>query len=189
MLSAPKKGKVPLVSASTLADSVSDRGPVVAWPTRGTAAHNSTLISKLKAAFLHAHPETTGQVQVLLVTDTSSYRLAYVTAKSPTGVLESWFFGPVGSNDLVEGVVQYGGGIDARTELLATGLADTQGHTQLVVLAPPGTRSMRLTTRATSVAPAKRRPACSRRRGGQVGPDRLHRVAAFSTHGSGRPTS
>jgi hypothetical protein len=155
-VSAPTKGKVPLVSASALADSVSDRGPVVAWPTRGTAAHNSTLISKLKAAFLHAHPETTGQVQVLLVTDTSSYRLAYVTAKSPIGVLESWFFGPVGSSDLVEGVVQYGGGIDARTELLATGLADTQGHTQLVVLAPPGTRSMRLTTRATATRPATR---------------------------------
>lgn len=144
--SAPTKGKVPLVSASAEADSVSDRGPVVAWPTRGTAARDNALISKLKVAFLHAHPETTGQVQVLLVTDTSSYRLAYVTAKSPTGVLESWFYGSVGSSDLVEGVAQYGGGLDARTEVLATGLVDAQGHTQLVVLAPPGTRTMRLTT-------------------------------------------
>ncbi len=154
--SAPTKGKVPLVSASALADSVSDRGPVVAWPTRGTAADDGTLISKLKAAFLHAHPETTGQVQVLLVTDTSSYRLAYVTAKSPTGVLESWFYGPVGSHDLVEGVVQYGGGIDASTEVLATGVADAQGRTQLVVLAPPGTRTMQLTNRTTTTAPASR---------------------------------
>ncbi len=148
--SAPKKHSVPPVSASTLADSVSDRGPVVAWPTRGTAAKNVTLITKLKAAFLHAHPETTGQVQVLLVTDTSSYRIAYVTAKSPTGVLESWFYGPVGSNDLVEGVVQYGGGLDAHTEILATGLADAEGHTQLVVLAPPGTRTMSVTTADTA---------------------------------------
>ena len=148
--SAPKKKRVPPVSASTLVDSVSDRGPVVAWPTRGTAATNGPLITKLKAAFLHAHPETTGQVQVLLVTDTSTYRIAYVTAKSPTGVLESWFYGPVGSNDLVEGVVQYGGGIDARTEILATGLADAQGHTQLVVLAPPGTRKMSVITADTA---------------------------------------
>ena len=145
----PKKKSGPPVSASTLVDSVSDRGPVVAWPTRGTAARNGPLITKLKTAFLHAHPETTGQVQVLLVTDTSTYRIAYVTAKSPTGVLESWFYGPVGSNDLVEGVVQYGGGLDARTEILATGLADAQGHTQLVVLAPPGTRTMSLTTHDT----------------------------------------
>jgi hypothetical protein len=85
---------------------------VVAWPTRGTAAKDAALITKLKAAFLYAHPETTGQVQVLLITDTSTYRIAYVTAKSPTGVLESWFYGPVGSGDLVEGVVQYGGGLD-----------------------------------------------------------------------------
>ena len=156
--SAPKKVHVPPVSASTLADSVSDRGPVVAWPTRGTAAQNGALITKLKAAFLHAHPETTGQVQVLLVTDTSTYRIAYVTAKSPTGVLESWFYGPVGSNDLVEGVVQYGGGLDARTEILATGLADAQGHTQLVVLAPPGTRKMSVTTADTATTTSTSSP-------------------------------
>ena len=156
--SAPKKGRVPPVSASTLADSVSDRGPVVAWPTRGTAADNGALITTLKAAFLHAHPETTGQVQVLLVTDTSTYRIAYVTAKSPTGVLESWFYGPVGSNDLVEGVVQYGGGLDARTEILATGLADAQGHTQLVVLAPPGTRKMSVITADTATTTSTSSP-------------------------------
>jgi len=156
--SAPKNDSVPPVSASTLADSVSDRGPVVAWPTRGTAAKNGPLITKLKAAFLHAHPETTGQVQVLLVTDTSTYRIAYVTAKSPTGVLESWFYGPVGSSDLVEGVVQYGGGLDARTEILATGLADAQGHTQLVVLAPPGTRKMSVTTADTATTTSASSP-------------------------------
>jgi hypothetical protein len=156
--SAPKKDRVPPVSASTLADSVSDRGPVVAWPTRGTAATDAALITKLKAAFLHAHPEATGQVQVLLVTDTSTYRIAYVTAKSPTGVLESWFYGPVGSDDLVEGVVQYGGGLDARTEILATGLADAQGHTQLVVLAPPGTRKMSVITADTATTTSTSSP-------------------------------
>ncbi|HEY5455355.1 MAG TPA: hypothetical protein VIJ96_07790 [Acidothermaceae bacterium] len=156
--SAPKKKSVPPVSASTLADSVSDRGPVVAWPTRGTAAKNGVLLAKLKAAFLHAHPETTGQVQVLLITDTSAYRIAYVTAKSPTGVLESWFYGPVGSNDLVEGVVQYGGGLDARTEILAAGLADAQGHTQLVVLAPPGTRTMSVITADTATTTSTSSP-------------------------------
>ena len=119
---------------------------------------NGPLITKLKAAFLHAHPETTGQVQVLLVTDTSTYRIAYVTAKSPTGVLESWFYGPVGSNDLVEGVVQYGGGLDARTEILATGLADAQGHTQLVVLAPPGTRKMSVITADTATTTSTSSP-------------------------------
>ncbi|HWF40616.1 MAG TPA: hypothetical protein VN683_00905 [Acidothermaceae bacterium] len=157
-VSAPKKAHVPPVSASTLTDSVSDRGPVVAWPTRGTAAQNGALITKLKAAFLHAHPETTGQVQVLLVTDTSTYRIAYVTAKSPTGVLESWFYGPVGSTDLVEGVVQYGGGLDAHTEILATGLADAQGHTQLVVLAPPGTRKMSVITADTATTTSTSSP-------------------------------
>jgi hypothetical protein len=156
--SAPKKGHVPPVSASTLADSVSDRGPVVAWPTRGTAAKDAALITKLKAAFLYAHPETTGQVQVLLITDTSTYRIAYVTAKSPTGVLESWFYGPVGSGDLVEGVVQYGGGLDARTEILATGLADAQGHTQLVVLAPPDTRKMSVITADTATTTSTSSP-------------------------------
>jgi hypothetical protein len=69
-------------------------------------------------------------------------------------VLASWFYGPVGSNDLVEGAVQYGAGLDARTEMLATGVADAQGHTQLVVLAPPGTRTMRLSTSAAATAPA-----------------------------------
>jgi hypothetical protein len=156
--SAPKKGHIPPVSASVVSDSVSDRGPVVAWPTRGTAAGNAPLITMLKAAFLRAHPETTGQVQVLLVTDTSTYRIAYVTAKSPTGVLESWFYGPVGSNELVEGVVQYGGGLDARTEILATGLADAQGHTQLVVLAPPGTRKMSVTTADTATTTSSSSP-------------------------------
>ena len=132
----------------------SDTGPVVGWTTRGTAAQDGTLLTKLKVAFLRAHPEATGQVQVLLVTDTSAYRIAYVTAKSPTGVLESWFYGPVGSNDLVEGVVQYGVGLDTHSGVLATGLADAQGHTELVVLAPPGTRTMRLATSATATAPA-----------------------------------
>ncbi len=176
--SAPKKKSIPPVSASTLADSVSDRGPVVAWPTRGTAANNAPLITKLKAAFLQAHPETTGQVQVLLVTDTSTYRIGYVTAKTPTGVLESWFYGPIGSDDLVEGVVQYGGGLDARTEILATGLSDAQGHTQLVVLAPPGTRTMSLTTnnpRADGSAALALAGSGRDRR--QSGPHRLHRVA------------
>jgi hypothetical protein len=129
--------------ASTALASPVVAGVMVTWPTRGTAAGDSTLLASLKTAFHDAHPDTTGPAQVLLATDTSAYRIACVTADSPNGVLQSWFYGPVGSNHLVEGVVQYDDSLTA-SSVVATGLADSRGDTQLVVIAPPGTTTMQV---------------------------------------------
>jgi hypothetical protein len=129
--------------AGAVAPAAVATGAAVTWPTRGTAATDTVLIARLKSAFRDAHPDATGPVQVLLVTDTSSYRIACLTANSPTGVLQSWFYGPVGSNDLVEGVVQYDDELAANS-VVATGLTDSTGDTQLVVIAPPGTTTMQV---------------------------------------------
>jgi hypothetical protein len=140
--SVQKKASPPPL-AGAVAPGAAATGVAVIWPTRGTAATDTVLIARLKSAFRDAHPDATGPVQVLLVTDTSSYRIACLTANSPTGVLQSWFYGPIGSNDLVEGVVQYDAELAANS-VVATGLTDSTGDTQLVVIAPPGTTTMQV---------------------------------------------
>ncbi len=121
-----------------------DPGAVVDWPARGTAAHDPLLEANVKAAFISAHPDLTGPVQVLLATDTPAFRVAYLTARSSGGVLQSWFYGPVGSTDLAESTASFGGGLDSSSTVLASGLVDAQGHTELVVIAPPAARRMQL---------------------------------------------
>jgi hypothetical protein len=116
---------------------------VVPWVTRGTAANDPVLIANLKSYFATVHTDAFGQTQVLLATDTSAFRIAYVTANSPNGVIQSWFYGPVGSENLIEGATSYGGSL-LSDSVLADGLVDTSGHEEFVVIAPPDTTAMRL---------------------------------------------
>ena len=112
-------------------------GPVVAWPTRGNAAADAVLLAQLRATFLQSHPDVIGSAQVLLADDTALYRVAYVVANSPSGVLGTWFYGKVGSTNLVEGSSSYGSPFTANASVLASILVDPQGVAQLVVIAPP----------------------------------------------------
>jgi hypothetical protein len=116
---------------------------VVPWSTRGSAAKDSVLISHLKSYFTTVHQDATGQTQVLLATDTPTLRVAYVTSNSRNGVIQSWFYGPVGSDNLVEGATSYGGSL-LPDSILADGLVDTNGHEQFVVIAPPDTTGMQI---------------------------------------------
>jgi hypothetical protein len=117
---------------------------VIGWPTRGNAASEGTLIENLRNDFVKAHPTATGQVQVLLAADTPAFRVAYVTANSKFGVMQSWFYGPLGASRLVEGSFSFGGSLVTATTVLSTALADPAGHTVLVVIAPPGAAEMQL---------------------------------------------
>jgi hypothetical protein len=116
---------------------------VVPWAPRGTAAKDAVLISRLKSYFTTVHGDATGQTQVLLATDTPTLRIAYVTSNSRNGVIQSWFYGPVGSDNLVEGATSYGGSL-LPDSILADGLIDTNGHEQFVVIAPPDTTAMQI---------------------------------------------
>jgi hypothetical protein len=139
----------------TFSGSLSPQGPfapvaepgvpslVVPWTPRGTAAKDAVLISRLKSYFTTVHQDATGQTQVLLATDTPTLRIAYVTSNSRNGVIQSWFFGPVGSDNLVEGATSYGGSL-LPDSILADGLIDTNGHEQFVVIAPPATTGMQI---------------------------------------------
>jgi hypothetical protein len=116
---------------------------VVPWLTRGTAARDSELIANLKSYFMAVHTDAIGQTQVLLATDTPAFRIAYVTANSSNGVIQSWFYGPVGSDTLIEGATSYGGSL-LPDSVLADGLVDSSGHDEFVVIGPPDTTGMQL---------------------------------------------
>jgi hypothetical protein len=116
---------------------------VVPWATRGTAANDTVLLAHLKSYFTTVHADATGQTQVLLATDTPTMRIAYVTSNSINGVIQSWFYGPVGSDDLVEGASSYGGSL-LPDSILADGLIDSSGHEQCVVIAPPDTTGIQI---------------------------------------------
>lgn len=120
-------------------------GPVlvVPWLPRGNAANDSVLLAHLTSYFTTVHKDATGQTQVLLATDTPTLRIAYVTANSPNGVIQSWFYGPVGSENLVEGATSYGGSL-LSDSVLVDGLIDTTGHEQFIVIAPPATTGMQI---------------------------------------------
>jgi hypothetical protein len=120
-------------------------GPVlvVPWLPRGSAAKDTVLLARLKSYFTTVHGDVTGQTQVLLATDTPTLRIAYVTSNSRNGVIQSWFFGPVGSDNLVEGATSYGGSL-LPDSVLADGLIDSNGHEEFVVIAPPATTAMQL---------------------------------------------
>jgi hypothetical protein len=66
-----------------------------------------------------------------------------VTSNSRNGVIQSWFYGPVGSDNLVEGATSYGGSL-LSDSVLADGLIDASGHEQFVVIAPPATTGMQI---------------------------------------------
>jgi hypothetical protein len=97
----------------------------------------------LKSYFTTVHLDATGQTQVLLATDTPTLRIAYVTSNSRNGIIQSWFYGPVGSDNLVEGATSYGGSL-LPDSILADGLIDANGHEQFVVIAPPDTTGMQI---------------------------------------------
>jgi hypothetical protein len=126
------------------AQSVALTDRVVDWPARGTAAHDPVLLAYLLNSFDTAHPDATGVAQVLLVTDTSAFRVAYVTARSATGIIQSWFYGARGSADLVEGAWSYGGTLVADATVLASAVVDPAGRTELVVIAPPASTDIQL---------------------------------------------
>lgn len=115
----------------------------VAWPTRGNAADDYRLIDRLKLMFTHAHPEATDAVQVFLLADTSDFRIAYLTANSDAGVIQSWFSGPVGASDLFEGVSSYGGSVQGDS-VIATTVTNSVGKAELAVIAGPTARDMTL---------------------------------------------
>ncbi len=117
----------------------------VAWPTRGNAADDTTLIDRLKLMFAQAHPEASDNVQVLVLADTSAFRIAYLTANSANGVIQSWFSGPVGASELFEGEFNFGGSVQADS-VIATTVTNSVGQTQLVVIARPTADNMTLAT-------------------------------------------
>jgi hypothetical protein len=117
---------------------------VVDWPTRGNAATDSALIDNLRHDFVKLHPTAVGEIQVLLAADTPAFRVAYVTANSKFGVMQSWYDGPIGSNHLVEGSFSFGGRLVSSATVLTTALSNLAGRTELVVIGPPQTTEMEL---------------------------------------------
>jgi hypothetical protein len=116
---------------------------VVDWPVRGELGDDATLLSNVRTAFVANHHDAVGDVQILLATDTSSFRLAYVTAHSRQGVIRSWFYGPVGSQTLTEGSFTYSGNM-VHSSVIAAALSDPAGHSVLIVIGPPETTSVLL---------------------------------------------
>ncbi len=115
----------------------------VAWPTRGNAADDTTLIDRLKLMFARAHPEASDDVQVLVLADTAAFRIAYLTANSVNGVIQSWFSGPVGASELFEGAFSFGGSVQADS-VIATTLTNSVGKAELAVIARPTANDMNL---------------------------------------------
>ncbi|MDQ1486677.1 MAG: hypothetical protein QOJ62_2370, partial [Actinomycetota bacterium] len=119
-------------------------GPlVVDWPVRGNVSKDAALLRSVRSTFIEGHPDATGRVQVLLAADTAAFRVAYVTANSHNGVLQSWMYGAVGSADLIEGAFSYGGPLTP-TSVLTAALSIPSGRTEIIVIAPPETTSMQV---------------------------------------------
>jgi hypothetical protein len=132
-------------SQGPIAEIAQPTGPVlvVGWSPRGNAVKDSRLLANLKSYFATVHGDATGQTQVLLAADTSTVRIAYVTSNSRNGVIQSWFYGPVGSDSLVEGATSYGGAM-LPDSIIADGLIDGSGDEYFVVIAPPDTTGMQI---------------------------------------------
>jgi hypothetical protein len=123
------------------APAVVDAGYVVGWPTRGSLATNAALEFDVRSTFLHDHTGLTGPVQVLLLTDTTTFRVAYVTARTNVGSVGSWFYGNIGDQHLTEGSSQLGFSILGNDSVLSA-LLVYGGSRELVVLASPTATSM-----------------------------------------------
>lgn len=111
---------------------------VVNWPTRGSLSNDAEFLSHLRTAFIAAHPDALADVQVLLATDTTWFRLAYATSPSPDGAIGAWFYGPVGAAVLTEGDFRYGADVP-QDGVIPAAVSDQSGHTVLVVIGPPNT--------------------------------------------------
>ena len=127
--------------------------PVVPWPVRGGLVDDPVLLARVEAAFSQAHPDATSRPQVLLVTDTPAFRIAFVTATSPNGVMESWFSAATGSPDLVESAFTHGREPELQSVIAGRlhraagtdGTASTSpSPIELVVIAPPTSPSIQL---------------------------------------------
>lgn len=125
---------------------------VVNWPTRGSLRDDSQLLARVRTAFIAAHPEALAQVQVLLATDTTWFRLVYATSPSPDGAIGAWFYGPVGSDALTEGAFRHGANVPPGG-VIAAALSDPSGHTALVVIGPPNTTEVQWTNVESLSAP------------------------------------
>ncbi|ABK52477.1 MAG TPA: hypothetical protein VKV33_04240 [Streptosporangiaceae bacterium] len=142
-------------------------GPIVNWPVRGNAAAVD-LVVQLRAQFARDHPDAYGPVQVLLVADVPWFRLAYVVARTASGVVNAWYYGPAGSQDLQQGYVSYGQPLAApegspsptapegspsatAPAVVAAALADPSGHVALVALTAPQLLSGELRTGTTTL--------------------------------------
>lgn len=119
---------------------VASAGAVVNWPLRGNAASDLDVVVQLRQTFREDHPQAYGPVQVLLLSDVASIRLAFVVAHSPEGVVNAWYYGPIGSRELVEGYSSYGTPLPARSNppAFAALVADPNGRAVLVALVAPG---------------------------------------------------
>jgi hypothetical protein len=118
---------------------------------RGDLVDDRVLLARVEAGFSQAHPDATSQPQVLLVTDTPAFRIAFVTATSSNGVMESWFSAPTGSPDLVESAFTGEPGLErvVAARLHRVSGTDRKASTspspiQLVVIAAPTAPSIQL---------------------------------------------
>jgi hypothetical protein len=114
---------------------------VVDWPIRGTLASDATLGSEVIATFVTNHPGATGRIQLLLLTDTPTFRVAYVRAQTPDGSIGAWFYGDIGSETLVEGASDLGFSILGPDTVISAVLVHDSTR-ELVTLSSPTARSM-----------------------------------------------
>ncbi len=127
--------------------------PVVPWPVRGDLADDRVLLARIEAAFSQAHPDATTRPQVLVITDTPAFRLAYLTAMTPEGMLASWFSAPTGSSDMRESFAAYADDIGSTSAIAArvhwasgarVAGAGSASPRELVIIAPPTTPSIEI---------------------------------------------
>ena len=149
----PPSAKVAPFVPVAVQPSINPDEPVVSWPVRGDLLDSPVLLASIEAAFSQAHPDATSRPQVLLITDTPAFRIAYLTATMPGGVLQSWFSGPTGSADLAESAFSVGTALFP-TSVIAARLHQASGSgttgpasrsaTQLVVIAAPTAPSIQV---------------------------------------------
>jgi hypothetical protein len=130
-------------AAKATASEAPSAGPIVNWPVRGELSANAQLLANVRTAFVADHPDAVGAVQILLATDTPWFRLVYATAQSQSGVVQSWFYGPIGATTLSEGAFSYGSAVSEHG-VIADVLSDPQGHSVLVVIGPTDTTDVEL---------------------------------------------
>jgi hypothetical protein len=114
---------------------------VVNWPIRGSLSADVTLGSSVIATFVTNHPGVTGPIQLLLLTDTTTFRVAYVRAQTPDGSIGAWFYGDIGSQTMVEGASDLGFSVLGTDTVIAAVLVH-DGTRELVTLSSPTARSM-----------------------------------------------